>query len=85
LNARTFEIVFRALWSSVSATWIRLDAQRLKSGADIRFHAFPVIRRELCMRLTAAGAVGERTGLRHRLLSLVLRRLAQAVAAVGRS
>jgi hypothetical protein len=77
--------VFRTLWSSVWAPWIRLDTPQLKSGADLRLHRFPAIRRELWMRLTAAGAVGERTGLRHRLLSLVLRRLAQAVAAVGRS
>jgi hypothetical protein len=63
LNARTFEIVFRALWSSVSAIWIRLDAQRRKSGADLRLHAFPAIRRELWMRLTVARAVVDANGL----------------------
>ena len=47
LNASTFEVVFRTLWSSVSAPWIRIDAQQRKPGADIRLHAFPAIRHEL--------------------------------------
>jgi hypothetical protein len=71
LNASTFEVVFRTLWSSVSATWIRLDAQQRKSGADIRFHAFPALRRELWMRLTVARVVGDANGLQYGL-SLVL-------------
>jgi hypothetical protein len=58
LNVNTFEVVFRTLWSSASATWIRLDAQQRKSGADLRIQAFPAIR-ELWMRLTVARAVGD--------------------------
>jgi hypothetical protein len=70
LNANTFEVVFRTLWSSASATWIRLDAQQRKSGADLRIQAFPAIR-ELWMRLTVARAVGDANGLQCGL-SLVL-------------
>jgi hypothetical protein len=71
LNASTFEVVFRTLWSSVSAPWIRLDAPQLKSGADLRLHRFPAIRRELWMRLTVARVAGDANGLQFGL-SLVL-------------
>jgi hypothetical protein len=67
LNANTFEVVFRTLWSSVSAPWIRLDVQQRKSGADLRLHAFPAIRRELCMCLAVARAVGDANGLQYGL------------------
>ena len=63
LNASTYEVVFRTLWSSVSAPWIRLDAQQRKSGADLLLHAFPAIRRELWMRRTVARVVGDANGL----------------------
>ncbi len=51
----------------------------------IRFGPFPAIRQELWMRLTAAGVVGKPSGLRYRLLSLVLGPLGRAIAAEGRS
>jgi hypothetical protein len=70
LNANTFELVFRTLWSSASATWTRLDAQQRMSGADLRLHPFPAIR-ELWMRLRVARAVGDANGLQYGL-SLVL-------------
>jgi hypothetical protein len=66
LNPNTSEVVFRTVWSSVSATWIRLDAQQCKSGADFRFHVFPAIRK-LSTRLTVARAVGDANGLQYGL------------------
>jgi lipopolysaccharide exporter len=51
----------------------------------IRFCPLPAIRQELWMRLTAAGVVSNASGLRYRLLSLVLGPLSPAIAAEGRS
>jgi hypothetical protein len=38
-----------------------------KSAADIRYHAFPAIRREIRMRLTVACVVGDANGLQYGL------------------
>ncbi|HEY6689227.1 MAG TPA: lipopolysaccharide biosynthesis protein, partial [Propionibacteriaceae bacterium] len=47
-------------------------AGMLALGLCIRFGPFPTMRQELWMRLTAAGVVGKPSGLRYRLLLLVL-------------
>jgi hypothetical protein len=71
LNASTFEVLFRTLWSSVSAPWIRLDAQQRKVRSRYSLRCVPGHSPRAWMRLTVARVVGDANGLQYGL-SLVL-------------